>query len=149
MSTNGHPYPLPEKIAPTLRQIFAYWESLKRGGNNMPFWDDVNLSGLPGLSDQLLLIDVFEKPERFRFNRVGQAYFEAGDKTVINQFADEILLPDRLRYLRSQASATVESCQPTFYRHGSSQPGKAYSRLLLPMWGNGYVGMLLGGIDLP
>jgi hypothetical protein len=33
------PYELPEKLQPNLRQVFFYWESLKRGENEMPFWD--------------------------------------------------------------------------------------------------------------
>ena len=64
----NNPYPLPEKISPTLLRVISYWESLKRGNNKMPFWDDVNLSVLPDLTDRLLLIDVFANPERFRFN---------------------------------------------------------------------------------
>jgi hypothetical protein len=148
MSTTDNPYPPPEEITLTLRRVYAYWESLKRGGNSMPFWDDVNLSVIPDLGDGLLLIDVFERPERFRFNTVGQAYLGAGDRSLIHQFADEIQLPHRLRYLRSQASATVESCQPTFYRNGGAQSDRPYSRLLMPMWGNGYVGMLLGSLEL-
>ena len=63
MTTMNNPYPLPEKISPTLLRVISYWESLKRGNNNMPFWDDVNLSVLPDLTDRLLLIDVFVNPE--------------------------------------------------------------------------------------
>ena len=36
----------------------------------MPFSDDVNLSQLPEISNQLLMIDVFA-PQRFRFNHLG------------------------------------------------------------------------------
>ena len=32
----------------------------------MPFWDDANLSSLPDLSGRLMLVDVFDKPVRFR-----------------------------------------------------------------------------------
>ena len=131
-----------------MRRVHAYWEGLKRAENNMPFWDDLNLSVLPDLSDRLLLIDVFEKPERFRFTTVGQQYLDPAGTSVIHQFADEVLLPDRLKYLRSQASATVESYEPTFYQHAVAHSRDAFSRLLMPMWGDGHVGKLLGVLDL-
>jgi hypothetical protein len=38
----------------------------------MAFWDDARLSDLPDLSDRLLLIDVFQRPERLRFGLVGK-----------------------------------------------------------------------------
>ncbi len=51
-------------------------------------------------------------------------------------------LDGRLKFLRAQASATVEARAPTFYR------GAGYARMLLPMWGDGRIGMLLGALDL-
>jgi hypothetical protein len=148
MSTNDNPYPVPEEMTPVLRRVYAYWDGLRRGENEMPFWDDLKLSALPDLSDRLLLIDVFEKPERFRFNTVGEMYLNPGGTSVIHQFADEISLPNHLKYFRSQASATVESCEPTFYRHIGAKSRGSFSRLLMPMWGNGYIGKLLGALDL-
>jgi hypothetical protein len=37
-------------------------------------------------------------------------------------------------------SATVEGRAPTYYRSGD---GAGYSRLVLPLWGDGRIGMLL------
>ena len=42
-----------------------------------------------------------------------------------------------LAFFTAQASATVESAEPTYYHDG-------VARLLLPMWGDGHVAMLLG-----
>ena len=64
------PYGLPEQPRPSLRRVPSYWESLKRGENEMPFWDDVKLPALPDLIGRLMLIDVFANPERFRFSFV-------------------------------------------------------------------------------
>ena len=147
MTTMNNPYPLPEKISPTLLRVISYWESLKRGDNNMPFWDDVNLSVLPDLTDRLLLIDVFANPERFRFNFVGKDFMEHNGESLGSKFSDEIELRGFLKYLRSQCSATVEAREPTFYRHDGSPNGTAYSRILMPMWGDGRIGMLLGSFD--
>jgi hypothetical protein len=136
-----NPFPLPDRLSPNLQRVFSYWESLERGENNMPFWDDVKLSALPDLADRLLLINVFTAPERFRVNTLGAA---AGEQAgaLRGKFIDEVALGGRLQYLRAQASATVEARVPTFYR------GAGFSRILLPMWGDGHIGMLLGALDL-
>jgi hypothetical protein len=135
-----NPFPLPDRLSSNLQRVFSYWESLERGENNMPFWDDVKLSALPDLADRLLLINVFTGPERFRVNTLGAA---AGEQAgaLRGKFIDEVALGGRLQYLRAQASATVEARAPTFYR------GAGFSRILLPMWGDGHIGMLLGTVD--
>ena len=66
------PFSVPSKLEADLARVRAYWEGLKRGGAGMPFWDDVNLAALPGLSGRLMLLDVFDKPLRFRFGIVGE-----------------------------------------------------------------------------
>jgi hypothetical protein len=113
----------------------------------MPFWDDVNLLDLPDLVGRMLLIDVFDWPERFRFNIVGQALVS---EEVAGKFIDEMDLGTPFEFLRSQCSATVEAAAPTFFHQVAahqSLAARAYSRLLLPMWGEGRIGMLLGVVD--
>ena len=119
----------------------------------MPFWDDFKNTALPDLSDRLILIDVFEQPERFRFNFIGQQLIDRHGDEIVNKFIDELKLRNPLEYLPSQCSATVESGAPTYYLHHADEVQKlrgpvSYSRLLLPMWGNGHIGMLLGIVDL-
>ena len=138
-----NPYPLPEKLSVSLQRVFDYWDDLKRGGNNMPFWDDVKPSSLPDVADRLLLIDAFADPVRFRINTVGADIGESS--TLRGKFIDEKPLVGRLDYLLSQCSATVEARAPTFYTHAGAPP---YTRLLLPMWGDGRIGMLLGAVEL-
>ena len=135
-----NPFPLPDKLAPNLERVLSYWQSLERGETSMPFWDDVKLSALPDLVDRLLLIDAFVDPERFRINTLGAA---AGAQAAAlrGKFIDEVALADGLKFLRAQASATVEARAPTFYR------AAGFSRLLLPMWGDGHISMLLGALD--
>lgn len=58
------PFSVPRTIDPDLARVHAYWKSLERGENKMPFWDDFKISSLPDLADKLMLVDVFEKPER-------------------------------------------------------------------------------------
>jgi hypothetical protein len=133
-------------LEPDLAQAFAYWEGLKRGEANMPFIDDLNPSALPVLADRMILMEASDRPVRFRFAIVGKAVKDhyAGD--LLGKFLDEIEIRDPLRYLGSQASATAEGRAPTCYRSASSERGTGtagYSRLILPMWGDGRVGALL------
>jgi hypothetical protein len=140
------PYELPQRLHPSLHRVLSYWESLRRGENEMPFWDDVKLSALPDLAGRLLLIDVFANPERFRFSFIGEEFSRWSKESVAGKFADEIEPRTPFNYLRSQCSATLEGRRPTFLHYRSDEKA-AFSRLLLPMWGDGRTGMLLGAVD--
>jgi len=139
------PYSLPKNLEADLARVLAYWQGLKRGEANMPFWDDINISALPDLLDRLMLIDVFNKPVRFRFAIVGDEIKAQHGGELVGKFLDELEARDPLRYLNSQSSATVESHAPTYYRSLEVER-RGYSRLLLPMWGDGHIGMLLGAV---
>jgi len=151
MAEPAAPYSIPADIDPQLALVRDYWESLKRTENPMPFWDDVKTNAIPELSDKLLLIDAFQQPLRFRFRYVGQAIESRYGTEIRGKFIDDLERRSPLEYLSSQCHATVEARLPTFYRQTQQQSQTrrapdAYSRLLLPMWGNGYIGMLLGAI---
>ncbi len=66
-------------------------------------------------------------------------------RALRGKFLDEEALPGRLDFLLSQCNATVEARAPTFYKHAGAPP---YARILLPMWGDGRIGMLLGAVEL-
>lgn len=143
-----NPYPLPQQLSRELQHVLTYWSDLRRAGNSIPFWDDANLSALPGISERLTLLDVFVKPERFRFNYVGKGLSERAGESPVCKFADSSKLAGSFAFLLSQSSAAVKACAPTFYGyHPAQSPGEGYSRILLPMWGDGHVGMLLGAVD--
>lgn len=149
MTRSAPPYAMPRTIDPRLKRVLAYWEKLKRAENAMPFWDDVKPSALPDLADSLMLINVFTKPERFRFATIGQRLTKLFGESVSGRFIDDLEAKRPFHYLRSQCSATVESRAPTYYVHSPRSAGKtrvptSYSRLLLPLWGEGAVRMLLG-----
>ncbi|MEO6340182.1 MAG: hypothetical protein ABIO39_09110 [Caulobacteraceae bacterium] len=139
-------FELPEKLNPALAQVLAYWEGLKRGGNEIPFWDDVNLTALPDLATQIALVDVFEGPERFRFGLIGSELADGQPLPVAGKFLDEVSLTRPLEYLRAQSSATVEGRLPTYFECQDA-PGltgaAAKRRLVLPLWGEGQIRMLL------
>jgi hypothetical protein len=142
------PFPLPEKLERDLARVQAYWAGLRRAENSMPFWDDLKLSALADASALVLLIDAFDKPERFRFNHFSDAMTQGYGEALKGKFADDVDLRDPFAFLRAQCSATVEARVPTYYRcdAGSTAPG--YSRVLLPMWGDGRISMLLGAVEM-
>jgi hypothetical protein len=142
MTDSDIPFALPITMDPSLTRVLAYWQGLKRAEATMPFWDDVKLSSLPDLAGELLLIDAFNQPERFRFNTVGAKIAQRHGDPVVGKFLADVVLHRPFRFLRAQCSATVEARAPTYYRDAS---GRA-SRLLLPMWGDGRISMLLGAI---
>ena len=109
----------------------------------MPFWDDVNLSALPDLSDRLILVDAFESPQRFRLNTLGRKVGTLYGTNVTGKFVDEIEPKAPFEFLTAQASVTIEAKRPTFL-HLKPSAAASYGRLLLPMWGNGHIEMLFG-----
>jgi hypothetical protein len=139
MTKPPHPFALPASLSSDLGRVRDYWRGLKRAGNEVPFWDDLNLSALPGFEGRLMLVDVFENPQRFRLNTIGKNIGDWYGTEVVHKFVDEIGAKGPLKYFVAQASVTVEAAEPTYYHDG-------YVRLLLPMWGNGYISMLLGTI---
>ena len=137
-----HPFGLPARLSPDQTRVLAYWRGLLRGAAAMPFWDDAKLSDLPDLADRLFLVDVFQQPERFRFGVVGEALT---GEDVAGLFLDETALPSPFEFLRAQCSATVEGAEPSLFAGAAGD--RPYSRLLLPMWGDGRISMLLGAVD--
>jgi hypothetical protein len=143
MTQAASPFAVPETLPQPLDDVRIYWEGLRRAGNEMPFWDDVNLSALPDQSDQLMLIDAFDSPQRFRLNTLGAKIHSRYGTNVTSRFIDEIEPKVPFELLAAQASATLELKRPTFLQLNSFG---GYSRMLLPMWGNGRIEMLLGAI---
>ena len=144
MTKSISPFPIPAKLPSGLTEVRNYWQHLKRRQNSMPFWDDANLASLPKLADHLMLIDVFENPQRFRFNSVGRRIRKRYGNDLVHKFVDEIDEKAPIEYFTSQSSATIESGVPTYYR--STRRGAGYHRLLFPMWGNGRIEMMLGAV---
>ena len=141
MDKSSHPFPLPDTLPRDLAAVHAYWRGLRRGGNEMPFSDDLDPAALSKEAGQVLLLDVFDKPERFRFTHLAGGLLLAQETALSGTFIDEVDLKAPLGFLRAQASATVEARAPTCYA------GDGGIRLLLPLWGDGRVSLLLGAVQ--
>ncbi len=138
-----NPFPLPDRLDAKLQPVVTLWESLKRGENGMPFGDDLGVPALTRLPGNPFLLSVFSTPERCRFEFLCDSL---RGEVVAGSFIDEMSPNINFSYLRAQSSATVEAAEPTLLRL-TQFSGYSYSRVLLPLWGNGQVTMLLGAID--
>ncbi len=150
MAVNVHKFFLPDELGSDLTHIHAYWNGLKRGANDIPFWDDVKLPMRSRLGRESMLIDVFENPLRFRFDLIGADLSDWYGRAIGNRFLDEIEPHAPFNDLIQQSKATVEGCAPTYYRQAGGREDarhpRNYARLLLPLWGNGRIEMLLGAV---
>ena len=146
MKQPSHPFRLPRNLDPDLARIKAYWRGLLRGAAEMPFADDLDLKALPDLRERLMVIEVFAEPERFRFDIVGEGI---GAPETVGRFADEIAPKPPFEFMRAQASVTLEAARPTFFKRGEGADAgsRGYSRLLLPMWGDGHISQVLGAVE--
>jgi hypothetical protein len=135
------PFALPSGLEPGLARIRDYWLGLRRGQADIPFTDDVKLSALNDA--ELILVDVFERPIRFRIAVAQSGIAGRYGQSVEGMFADEIVPRAPLDYFLSQCSASLEGRTQTYYR---SAQRPSYARLLLPLWGEGHINSLLGAV---
>lgn len=140
MTEAAEAYSMPASLEPELAAVHDYWRGIRRGGNEVPFWDDVKLSSLGSSADDAILIDVFENPLRFRLGLAGRSMAARFGQDRIGKFLDEFEPHGPFDHLESQCAATVRSRVPTYFRHRSTP---AYARIVLPLWGDGRIAMLL------
>lgn len=141
------PFAIIRPLAGPLDALLTYWQGLRRGAAEIPFWDDVDLTEAQRLGGEVFLLDVFAQPERFRFSILQQGVSRAEQEAILGRFIDEVSLPHPFELLRAQCSATVEEQRPSVYHHADpASVSENYERLLLPAWGEGQVRMLLGAI---
>jgi hypothetical protein len=150
MTREDETFLLPDRLEPDLDRVKAYWDGLKRGENNIPFWDDVKFSTLEQLCRDAMLIEAFENPLRFRFDLVGEDVTQRYGAAIAGKFTDEVDLHAPIDALTDQCRATVKQGAPTLFRgtwfRGAAADGAGYARLVLPLWGNGHVEMLIGAM---
>jgi hypothetical protein len=136
--TQAAPFAVDGPLAPPLARLLTYWEGLRRGQAEIPFWDDLSEVKIEASGAETFILDVFSRPERFRINDLEIA--AADRERLLGLFLDDVDLPEVFALLRAQASTTAELMRPTLHRVGGLQ------RLLLPAWGEGEVRMLVGGL---
>jgi len=87
MTDGADAYSLSTSFEAELVSIYECWRAMRRGDNDMPFWDAVNLSSL---GDDAALIHVFENPLRFRLGLAGRSIAAELDPERGGKFLDEL-----------------------------------------------------------
>jgi len=149
MAGGAQTFLMPDTLEPDLRRVQAYWNGLKRGENDIPFWDDVKFSLRSRLAREAVLVEALATPPRFRFDIVGEDVTQRYGEAIAGKFSDEIDPRVPLDAFTAQCRATIERRGPTYHRHaagGKPQEKSGYARLILPLWGNGRIEMLLAAI---
>jgi len=132
-------FAVPTTIEPGLDRVLHYWNHLKRGENNVPFADDVNLPDLQELAKDAFLLESFEKPLRFRLDIIGDNIAARYGHAVTGKFIDEVEMHAPFDSLAEQCTRAVRKRTPTYYRNEAAR----YARLALPLWENGRVELVL------
>ncbi|MBU6461372.1 MAG: hypothetical protein KGL35_29850 [Bradyrhizobium sp.] len=138
-----NPFPLPDRLDAKLQPVVSLWGNLRRGENGMPFSDDLGVPVLSNLPGNPFLLSVFASPERYRFEFLSE---NLRQEAVLECFLDETPPNINFSYLRAQSSATVEAAESTLF-HLTNSSGYHFSRVLLPLWGNGQINLLMGAFD--
>ena len=73
MTDGADAYSIPACFEAELVSIYECWRARRRGDNDAPFSDDVNLPSPGSGADDAVLIDVFENPLRFRLALAGRS----------------------------------------------------------------------------
>jgi hypothetical protein len=132
------------EVEGNLARIQDYWQRLRRGENSIPFSDDIRLASLSSMAQDVLLIEVFDDPMRFRIDIAGARVEKQYGAPLAGKFVDEVAPRGPLDGLSAQCRAVVEARTPGYEtRKASKQP---LARLVLPFWGDGHVAMLLVAI---
>jgi hypothetical protein len=139
-------FTVPQQLEPDLGRVLHYWSSLKRGENNIPFSDDLNLSKLNELAKNTCLLEVFYNPLRIRFDIVGDNIAKLYGRALSGKFADEVETRAPLDRIVEQSEEVLRRQAPAYWR-GETESYR-YSRLMLPLWANGRIEMLLAAASV-
>jgi hypothetical protein len=99
-----------------------------------------------GLAEDAIILDVFDNPLRFRLAIIGRHIESEYGRSISGKFVDELEQQPPIEHLEAQCRAAVEHQSPTYFHTGTSSGRGSYSRMVLPLWGEGRVSMLLAAI---
>ena len=136
MTDGADAYSIPACFEAELVSIYESWRAIRRGDNDVPFSDDVNLPSRGSGADDAVLIDVFENPLRFRLAcwAVDDGSLQSGEEnSSTNSNPRDFSITSK----RSAPQQSVRGRLPIFDR------ARRRPIIALPLWGNGRIEMLL------
>jgi len=120
-----------------LAGIQDYWQRLRRGENSIPFSDDIRLASLSNMTQDVLLIEVYDDPVRFRVDIAGGRVEKHCGEPLAGKFLDEIPPRGPLDGLPAHCQDVLRARAPSYQIEGRGD--QQFVRLVLPFWGNGHV----------
>ena len=137
--------------SPLLRELRDYWLSLA-AGRAIPAREDLDPLDIPRLLPNLMLVDVFDDPQRFRFRLVGTRVTELAKRDSTGRWLDASLYGDTMERVLldlrvcADTGAPVASLDTAPYLENDWIRAEA---LLLPLGRpDGTVEMILEGVDV-
>ena len=123
-----------------MSDIHAYWLA-KRGARRMPSRPDIDPTEIPKLLGNVMLVDVYHDPLRFRYRLVGQTIVDATGENRTGKCFDSVDFFAANPTVRAQYEAVVRTGEPVhslepFYRLDTRME-YAVERLLLPLSSDG------------
>lgn len=131
-----------------MRRIHDYWKSRHHDGR-LPRRDDIEPADLTDLLPNIFLVDVEEKPRRYRIRLAGSEVVACFGVDMTGKTIDEYDLADERTAILEQYDLAVETRAPIYHRHefwtAAYEHHLNFERLLLPLSSDGkQVDKLLG-----
>lgn len=125
---------------PLLREMHAYWRR-RRGPRAMPSRRDIDPADLPRLLPHLLISEVLENGQRFRYRLAGMAITEALGRNPAGCLVEEIATGAYRDYINDLHRQLCRSRRPLFAdsacRVGNRGKNFFAKRLMLPLSDDG------------
>ncbi|MEQ9334639.1 PAS domain-containing protein [Thalassobaculum sp.] len=137
--------------SPRLRELRDYWLSLA-AGRVMPAREDLDPLDIPRLLPNLMLVDVFHDPQRFRLRLVGTRLTELAKRDSTGRWMDASLYGDNTERVLLDLRACADTGAPVASLDTAPYLENDWIRaeaLLLPLGRqDGTVDMILEGIEV-
>jgi hypothetical protein len=132
-----------------LLSLLEYWME-KKAGRFAPARRDIHPEEMRELLPHVFLVDVEERPIRFRFRLVGTDIVQSFGIDLTGRYIEELDFSDRPPSMLACYAAVVTtrepSCHAVHFTRGSGRH-LSYERMILPLSSDGTaVDMLLGGV---
>jgi len=138
----------PQPVHPSLRRLFDYWLG-KRGARSMPSRDDIDPVDFAFVLGNIILVDVFREPLRFRIRLHGTTLVMQAGYELTGKMLDELPITE-FRILAAESFTTTANTGKPFHsqrdRILDGRP-RRYETLMLPLSDDDRtVNMLLVGL---
>lgn len=127
--------PLPEGRDPKLHAVFSYW-SLKRAGRRIPSRADIDPVDIPRLLPHIGLVDVEDRPRRYRYRLVGSFIAAMWGSNFQGGYLDTACHVAYRSFLHDLYTSVADSRHPTLSETVFDDGGEApvtIRRIILPL----------------